>query len=51
MHIIEVPCNCTEEPCRMELYVSDVRLLVRDILARLEVLESVTAVLRRWVTA
>lgn len=33
-HEVMVLCMCTDDPCRMEVYVSDVRILERE-LARL----------------
>jgi hypothetical protein len=26
-----VPCNCDEEPCRLEVYVADVRIAYRIV--------------------
>jgi hypothetical protein len=30
-HEVMVLCNCDSDPCRMELYVSDVRIAVAEI--------------------
>jgi hypothetical protein len=41
-HEVYVLCNCDEEPCRMERYVSDVRIAyaenehLKEVLARVE---------------
>lgn len=43
-------CNCDEEPCRIELYVSDIRILVEGVAERLSAVEEATAVLRKYVT-
>lgn len=29
-HEVRVLCNCDDEPCKMEIYVSDVRIAVDD---------------------
>lgn len=30
-HEVMVLCNCDEDPCRMEVYVSDVRIAVAEL--------------------
>lgn len=30
-HEVRVLCNCDEDPCRMEVYVSDVRIAVAEL--------------------
>lgn len=48
-HEVRVLCNCDDEPCKMELYVSDVRILREGVEERLHALETATAVLRDYV--
>jgi hypothetical protein len=31
MHEVIVPCNCEEEPCRTEVYVSDIRIALANL--------------------
>lgn len=42
-HEVYVLCNCDEDPCRMEVYVSDVRIAV----AELEQQKAISATLER----
>jgi hypothetical protein len=43
-HFVEVLCNCDDiEQCRTELYVSDVRILMAELIERSSVDESVEA--------
>ena len=49
-HEVRVLCNCDEEPCKLELYVSDIRILREGVEQRLQAVEQATAVLRAYVT-